>query len=72
MSSGFICDDREGKRDGGLGAVTVSTVTKTSYSGGGSGEAKRGTSSAVTYSPVPKERKGTSTMATTFSDVFDG
>ncbi len=72
MSSGFISDDREGKREGGLGAVTVSTVTKTSHSSGGSGEARSGSSSAITYSPVQKERKSTSTMATALSEVFDG
>ncbi|KAK5900000.1 hypothetical protein CesoFtcFv8_009418 [Champsocephalus esox] len=70
MSSGFVSGGRDGKRDGGLGAVTVSTVTKNSYSSGGSGEAKRGSSSAVTYSPVPKEKKGTTTMAAAVSDVF--
>ncbi|XP_023287174.1 collagen alpha-1(XVII) chain-like isoform X2 [Seriola lalandi dorsalis] len=71
MSSSFASGGREGKRDGGLGAVTVSTVTKTSYSSGGSGETKRGSSSVITYSPLPKERKSMTTMAAALSDVFD-
>lgn len=60
MSSNFA---REGKREGGLGAVTVSKVT--SCSSGGS-------SSAIPSAPVPKERKSMTTMASAFSDVFDG
>lgn len=65
---------REGaKRDGGLGAVTVSTVNKPGYSSGRSGEAKRGSSSSVfTSSPASKERKSITTMAAALSEAFDG
>ncbi|KAF0037843.1 hypothetical protein F2P81_010717 [Scophthalmus maximus] len=70
MSSGLASGARDGKRDGGL--VAVSTVTKTSYSSGGSGEAKRGSSSAVTHSPAFKERKSMSGLAAALPDVFDG
>lgn len=67
---------REGaKRDGGLGAVTVSTVNKPGYSSGRSGEAKRGSSSSssvFTSSPASKERKSITTMAAALSEAFDG
>ena len=68
MSSGFIVNGRDGKREGGQS--TVSTGTKTSYSSGGSGEAKKGSSSAITYSP--KEKRSVSIMAAALPDVFDG
>lgn len=73
MSYSFTSVGREGKRDGGLGAVTVSSVTRTSYSSGGATETKRGPSlSVITASPPPKERKSVTTMAAALSDVFDG
>lgn len=62
----------EGRREGGLGGVSVSTVTKTSYSSGGSADAKRGGSSTAAYSPVPLERKSMTTVTTAHSEVFDG
>ncbi|KAM7418398.1 hypothetical protein PAMA_015835 [Pampus argenteus] len=71
VPSGFICDGGEESREGGLGPVTVSTVTKTSHNSGGSGEMMRGSSSAATYSPGPKEKKSMTTMASSFSEVFD-
>ncbi|MEQ2280292.1 hypothetical protein AMECASPLE_018279 [Ameca splendens] len=72
MSYSFGSGGREGKTEGGLGAVTVSTVTKTTYSSGGSREGKKGpSSSAIGYSPLPKERKSITTMAAALSEVFD-
>uniref|UniRef100_A0A3Q2QBD9 Uncharacterized protein n=1 Tax=Fundulus heteroclitus TaxID=8078 RepID=A0A3Q2QBD9_FUNHE len=71
-SMSYSLGGREGKKEGGLGAVTVSTVTKTGYSSGGSREGKKGSSSsAIAYSPT-KERKSTTTMAAALSEVFDG
>lgn len=72
MLSNFASGGRDGKREGALGAVTVSTVTKSSHSSGGSGEAQRGSSSAITYSPALDERKSFSTMAAALSGAFDG
>lgn len=73
-SSNMSYSGREGaKRDGGLGAVTVSTVNKPGYSSGRSGEAKRGSSSSVfTSSPASKEKKSITTMAAALSEAFDG
>lgn len=75
MSYGAGSGGREGaKRDGGLGAVTVSTVNKPGYSSGRSGEAKRGSSSSSVFisSPVSKERKSITTMAAALSEAFNG
>lgn len=75
MSYGAGSGGREGaKRDGGLGAVTVSTVNKPGYSSGRSGEAKRGSSSSSVFisSPASKERKSITTMAAALSEAFDG
>lgn len=70
MTSSFGGSDEV--MEGGVGPVAVSTVTRTSYSaGGGSVEAKRG-SSVVSHSPAPKERKSLTTMAAALSEVFDG
>lgn len=73
MSYSFGSGSRETKKEGGLGAVTVSTVTKSSYASGGFREGKKGSaSSGITYSPPPKEKKSVTTMAAALSDVFDG
>lgn len=72
-SMSYSSGGREGKKEGGLGAVTVSTASKTSYSSGGSREGKKGSlSSGIAYSPPPKERKSATTMAAALTDVFDG
>uniref|UniRef100_A0A3P9HU52 Uncharacterized protein n=1 Tax=Oryzias latipes TaxID=8090 RepID=A0A3P9HU52_ORYLA len=71
MSQSFASAGKDGKREAGLGAVTVSTVTKSSYSSGGAGEAKRGPLSPSAYSLQSKERKSASTRAATMLDVFD-
>lgn len=60
MSSNFA---RDGRREGGLSAVTVSTVT--SSSSGGS-------ASATSCAALPKERKNMSSTGSALSDVFDG
>uniref|UniRef100_A0A8C8A0W2 Uncharacterized protein n=1 Tax=Oryzias sinensis TaxID=183150 RepID=A0A8C8A0W2_9TELE len=71
MSQNFASAGKDGKREAGLGAVTVSTVTKSSYSSGGAGEAKRGPLSPSAYSLQSKERKSASTTAAMMLDVFD-
>ncbi|XP_034044594.1 collagen alpha-1(XVII) chain-like [Thalassophryne amazonica] len=72
MSSSLVTGSGDGRRDGSLGVVRVSTVTKASYSSGGSGDAKKGSTSAKKYSPLTMEKKVTSMLAAKHSKVFDG